>query len=104
MVPVSSMMVVARTGPTPGTVAKLAKDSRFSQSLVDALRACISPTAKPDEALAALRILLHRAVGGRRKGDSAEVASSMLGREIEGMTNRSFNPYASGGFHRTVMR
>lgn len=41
-------------------VAKLAKDSKFSQSLVDALRARIPGTAKPDEALAALRILLHR--------------------------------------------
>ncbi|MFM0415690.1 MULTISPECIES: hypothetical protein [Paraburkholderia] len=41
-------------------VAKLAKDSKFSQSLVDALRARIPGTAKPDEALAALRILLNR--------------------------------------------
>jgi hypothetical protein len=33
-----------------------------------------------------------------------KVDSSMLGREIEGMTDRSFNLHASGTFQRTVMR
>jgi hypothetical protein len=41
-------------------IDKLAKDSRFSKSLVDTLRARIPATARPDEALAALRILMHR--------------------------------------------
>lgn len=41
-------------------VEKLAKDSKFAPSLVNALRARIPATAKEDEALAALRILLHR--------------------------------------------
>jgi hypothetical protein len=44
------------------------------------------------------------AVGGRRKGDPVEVDSTMLGQEIDGMTDRSFNPHASHGFQRTVMR
>lgn len=41
-------------------IDKLAKDSRFSMALVESLRARIPSTAHPDEALAALRILMHR--------------------------------------------
>jgi hypothetical protein len=41
-------------------IDKLARESRFSKSLVDTLRARIPATARPDEALAALRILMHR--------------------------------------------
>jgi hypothetical protein len=41
-------------------IDKLARESRFSKSLVDTLRARIPATARPDEAMAALRILMHR--------------------------------------------
>lgn len=41
-------------------IDKLAKESRFASSLVDSLRARIPATAKRDEALGALRILMHR--------------------------------------------
>ncbi|MBU2772520.1 hypothetical protein HMI48_00900 [Acidithiobacillus ferrooxidans] len=41
-------------------IDKLAKDFRFGDTLVQTLRARIPPTARPDEALAALRILMHR--------------------------------------------
>ncbi|AMV44336.1 hypothetical protein [Paraburkholderia caribensis] len=42
------------------SVENLAKESKFGPALVDALKARISPSAREDEALAALRILLHR--------------------------------------------
>lgn len=41
-------------------VDKLAKESRFSEGLVANLRSRVPATARPDEALAALRILIHR--------------------------------------------
>jgi hypothetical protein len=41
-------------------IDKLARDSHFSSSLVATLRARVPTTARPDEALAALRILMHR--------------------------------------------
>ena len=41
-------------------IDKLAKDSRFADTLVELLRARVPPSARPDEALAALRILMHR--------------------------------------------
>lgn len=41
-------------------IDKLANESRFADALVETLRARIPPTARPDEALAALRILMHR--------------------------------------------
>lgn len=43
-----------------GQVDKLIADSKFSTGLVDTLRNRIPPTAKPDEALATLRILVNR--------------------------------------------
>lgn len=39
---------------------KIASDARFSESMVEALRERIPASATPDEALAVLRILLHR--------------------------------------------
>lgn len=41
-------------------IDKLVKDARFSTTFVETLQARIRPDTKPDEALAALRILLHR--------------------------------------------
>ena len=41
-------------------IDKLAKDSRFSVSLVETLRGRLPASARPDEALAGLRILMHR--------------------------------------------
>lgn len=41
-------------------VDKLGKESRFSEGLVANLRSRVPATARPDEALAALRILIHR--------------------------------------------
>jgi len=41
-------------------VRRLAKSSKFTDKLVDTLRARIPATAREDEAVAALRILLHR--------------------------------------------
>lgn len=39
---------------------RLARESQFARALVDALRARLPAAARPDEALAALRILMHR--------------------------------------------
>lgn len=41
-------------------IDKLAKESRFAKTLVDSLKARIPASARPDEALGALRILMHR--------------------------------------------
>lgn len=41
-------------------VDKIAKDAHFSATLVESLRSRVRQDARPDEALAALRILLHR--------------------------------------------
>lgn len=41
-------------------VDKLVKDSKFSAGLVETLRGRIPPTARPDEALGTLRILINR--------------------------------------------
>lgn len=41
-------------------VDKLIKESKFAPTLVDMLRSRIPATARPDEALATLRILIHR--------------------------------------------
>ena len=35
-------------------------------------------------------------------GDPVEVDQSVLGRQIEGMTERGFDPYAAVGFQQTV--
>jgi hypothetical protein len=45
-----------------------------------------------------------REVGARRVGSPIEVDESVLGAEVTGMTNRDFNPNASGGFQQTVRR
>jgi hypothetical protein len=41
-------------------IDKLAKDSRFAKALVETLKGRIPASARPDEALGALRILMHR--------------------------------------------
>lgn len=43
-------------------VDKIAKDAHFSASLVESLHARVRENARPDESLAALRILLHREI------------------------------------------
>ncbi len=41
-------------------IDKLARDSRFSSLLVDTLRARVPASARPDEVIATLRVLMHR--------------------------------------------
>lgn len=43
-----------------------------------------------------------RKIGARTVGDPIDVDPGTLGNEVEGMTDRNFNPHSTGGFQRVV--
>lgn len=56
----AAVLPEGQTKQLQGQIDKLAKDSHFAKSLVDTLQARVPASARPDESLAALRILMHR--------------------------------------------